>query len=125
MAEISLWVPVVSALAGGSLVGILNFLMRWQDRKAEERRHLRELMFKSAVEEWKQHSTMAIETYKLGKKTAIEPLLTYIIHLMKLAEVLIDGDITKENLSKKMTQVNDVMREVRKFTVSPSKKESE
>ena len=81
-------------------------------------------MFKSAVEEWKQHCTMAIETMKVGKKTAIEPLVTYIIYLMKLSDVLIDGKITKENLSQKLPQVNEVMMEVKKFT-SPPKKENE
>lgn len=116
MTEIQIWIPAATALAGGGLVGLINFAMRWQDRKAEERRHLQELMFKSAVEEWKQHCTMAIETMKAGKKTAIEPLVTYIVHLMKLSEVLIDGKITKEKLSQKLIEVSEVMKEVKKFT---------
>lgn len=124
MAEISPWVPVVSALAGGVLVGIINFAMRWQDRKAEEKRHFQELIFKTAVEEWKQHCTLAIETMKAGKKTVIEPLVTYLVHLIKVSEMLIDGKITKENLSQKLAEVNELMRDVKKFTALP-KKENE
>jgi hypothetical protein len=124
--QIAYWVPLLSAVVGGVLVGIINFAMRWQDRKSEERRHLRELMFRSAVEEWKQHSMFAIEVMKMttGKKIAMEPLVTYIVHLLKLSEVLIDGKITKENLSQKFTEVNEVMMEVKKFTMPP-KKENE
>ncbi len=119
MAEMSPWFPVVSTLAGGGLVGIINLAMRWQDRKSEESRHLRELIFKTAVEEWKQHCELAIETMKAGKKTVIEPLVTYLVHLMKLSEVLIDEKITKENLSQKLTEVSEVMKEVKKFTALP------
>jgi len=54
--DIPYWVPIATAFAGGALVGAINFAMRWQDRKSEENRHLRELVYKSAVEEWKQHS---------------------------------------------------------------------
>ena len=124
--QIPYWVPLLSAVVGGVLVGIINFAMRWQDRKSEERRHLRELMFRSAIEEWKQHSMFAIEVMKMttGKKIAMEPLVKYIVHLLKLSEVLIDGKITKENLSQKFTEVNEVMMEVKKFTMPP-KKENE
>jgi hypothetical protein len=121
MADVPAWVPIVSALAGGGLVGIINLAMRWQDRKAEEKRHFQELMFKTAVEEWKQHCTLAIETMKAGKKTVIEPLVTYLIHLMKLSEMLIDGKITKENLSKKLAEVHEVTRVVKEFTALPKK----
>ena len=125
MADVPAWVPnLVSALAGGLLVGTINFAMRWQDRKAEEKRHFQELIFKSAVEEWKQNFTLGIELMKVGKKTAVEPLVTYLIHLIKLSEVLMAGKITKENLSQKLTEVSEVMREVEKFT-APPKKENE
>jgi len=125
MADVPAWVPnLVSALAGGLLVGTINFAMRWQDRKAEEKRHFQELIFKSAVEEWKQNCTLGIELMKVGKKTAVEPLVTYLIHLIKLSEVLMAGKITKENLSQKLTEVSEVMREVEKFT-APPKKENE
>ncbi len=122
-ADIPYWVPIATAFAGGALVGVINFAMRWQDRKSEEKRHLRELVYKSAVEEWKQHSMFAIELMKMktGKKIALEPLVTYLIHLLSLSEALIDGKITKENLSQKLTEVSEVMKEVKKFTVLPKK----
>jgi len=127
MAEISPWLPVVSALAGGGLVGIINLVTRWQDRKSEERRHIRELMFKTAVEEWKQHSTFVIELMKMktGKKIAAEPLVTYLVHLIKLSEVLMEGKTTKDNISQKLTEVSELMKEVKKFTAPPKKENDE
>lgn len=122
MNEINCLIPLLSALAGGALVGILNFLKDWQNRKSEEKRHLQELMFKSAVEEWKQDRVMALEVMKTGKKVSIEPLLTYIIQLMKVSEKLTDGELTKENVLKKLTEVREFMNEVKKFTALPKKK---
>jgi hypothetical protein len=77
-ADIPYWVPIATAFAGSALVGAINFAMRWQDRKSEEKRHIRELVYNSAVEEWKQNSAFAIETLKMktGKKIAMEPLVT-------------------------------------------------
>ena len=123
MADVPAWVPIVSALAGGLLVGTINFAMRWQDRKAEEKRHSRELIFKAAVEEWKQNCTLSIEILKMnkGQKVEIEPLVTYLVHLLKLSEVLLDSKLTKENLSQKLTEVSEVMKEVKKFTALPKK----
>jgi len=123
MNEVPYWVPLVSAVAGGALVGIFNLFKDWQNRKSEEKRHLQELMFKSAVEEWKQHSIFAIEVMKMktGKKIAISPLVTYLVHLLKLSEVLFDQKITKENLSQKFSEIDEVMNELKKFTVPPNK----
>ena len=126
MADVTAWVPTISALAGGLLVGTINFAMRWQDRKAEEKRHSRELIFKAAVEEWKQSCALSIEILKMnkGQKIEIEPLVTYLVHLLKLSEVLLDSKLTKGNLSQKLAEVSEVMKEVKKFTALP-KKENE
>ena len=44
--------------------------------------------------------------------------------IVQRSRVLIDGKITKENLSQKLTEVSEVMKEVKKFTVL-SKEENE
>jgi hypothetical protein len=121
MADVPAWVPIVSALAGGALVGAINFAMRWQDRKAEGKRHLRELIFKAAIEEWKQHWAFAIESNKVGKKAFMQPLLAYLVHQMKLSDVLLEAKITKENLSTKLAEVDEIMDEYKKFMVSHEK----
>jgi hypothetical protein len=120
MADVPVWIPIVSAVAGNAIVGVINFAMRRQDRKAEEKRHLRELLFKSAVEEWKQHFSFAIEANKAtGTKTFVQPLLSYMVHQMKLSDVFLEGKITKENLSAKLVEVSEVMEELKKYVDQP------
>jgi hypothetical protein len=44
---------------------------------------------------------------------------------LKLSDVLIDGEITKENLSRKLTEVSEVMKEVKKFTQPSQEKDKQ
>lgn len=121
--ELLPWAPIIGALGGAFVTGLVAFGINLVNKKYEARRHSQELIFKSAVEEWKQHFASAIEVMKMktGKKIEIEPLITYLVHLLKLSEVLIDGTITKQNLSQKLTEVDEVMKEVKKFTRPPKK----
>lgn len=123
LTELLPWAPIIGALGGAFVTGLVAFGINLVNKKYEEKRHSQELIFKSAVEEWKQHSVFAVEVMKMktGKNIAIEPLITYLVHLLKLSEVLIDGKITKENLSQKLTEVSEVMNEVKKFTQPPKK----
>lgn len=119
MTDVPAWIPIVSAMAGGALVGFFNLAMRWQDRKAENKRQFRELMFKCAIEEWKQHWAFAIESNKIGKRTYMRPLLLYLVHQMKLSDALLEGKITKENLSARLAEVDEIMKEIDKLTGGP------
>ena len=122
MADVPVWVPLVSAIAGGSLVGVFNFAMRWQDRRAEGKRHLREIAFKAAIEEWKQHLSFAVEVNKTtGRKSFVQPLIAYLIHQIKISDIFLEGEITKENLSAKFSEVDKIMEELNKFTGTPKK----
>jgi hypothetical protein len=44
---------------------------------------------------------------------------------MKLSEVLMDGKTTKENISQKLTEVSEIMKEVKKFTALPKKEDEQ
>lgn len=116
--EISYWVPVATALAGGGLVAVINFAMRWQDRKSEERRHLHELLLNAALEHWKQSCTIFIEKMKAGQSVSLPPIETNIIYLLKLADILLDTKITKDNIKNKLSEIHAFTYEVEKFIES-------
>ena len=114
---------VLGTLGGAILGGLFTTLIAFINKRTEEKRHFRELIFKSAVEEWKQHNIMSIEAMKAGRKVAMEPLLTYIFQLMQISEKLNSGELTKENVLQKLTEVREFMKEVKKFTAIPKEKE--
>lgn len=120
--EIPYWVPFATALAGGGLVGIINFAKDWLNRKSEEQRHLRELMFNAAVENWKQACAFAIEQGKMGHNSQIAPLESFIIQMMKLSSVLMREPVTKENITDKLKELKDFSDTVAKFFPPPSQK---
>jgi len=113
--EIPYWAPVLTALAGGSLVGIFNFIKDWQNRKSEERRHFREVMLNTALEHWKQSSQVWLEMGNRGKKVSLLPIESNIIYLMKLSEVLMDNKITKDNILDKLKEVREVTLKVEEY----------
>ena len=111
MANIPIWLPVVSALVGGGLVGLINFAMSWQDRKLEERKHFNELVFNAALENWKQACQFAREH---SGGVAIAPLDVYIIHMLKLSEIFTKGELTKERIPEKLRANRELINEERK-----------
>lgn len=103
----TLWIPVVSAI-GSSLV--TAFVVLWTarlNRKTEEKKHLRSLLFNTAIENWKTQVGIIKET-----GGSIVPIDSFIIHMFKLSEIL-DEEITKENIPtkiKKIREITDVMQ---------------
>lgn len=109
MAEMSPWFPVVTALAGGSLVGVINFAINFVNKKSEERRHLREIAFNTAFKYWKQHCDHALEQQKLqDRQSEILPLDAYVIHILKLSEILLDKKTNKENIEAKLKEIHEI-----------------
>ena len=122
---VPLWVPVATAAVGALTVGIFNLATNWQNKRFEERKHHKELMLNIALEQWKQSAQFVIEQSKLGKSNAIMPLETYVIHMTKLSEVLNESNITKDNISKKLSEVHEVSVEVEAFYREEEKKEKD
>ncbi|MBJ6749557.1 hypothetical protein [Geomonas anaerohicana] len=114
VASVPAWVPVVSALGGGLVVGVLNVLNNWLNKKFEEKKHHKELMLSLAVEHWKQSKDLFIQSVHNGRRASLQPLDTYIIHMMKLAEVL-GTEITKDELVFKLKEVDEVMSVVENY----------
>jgi len=105
MTDVPVWVPLLSAALGGSLVGLFNFFTNLVNKKSEERRHFREILFSAALSNWKEDRDALLNFRKEGYKVELSPIDTYIIHLMKLAEVLKDENLTSENIAAKLDEV--------------------
>lgn len=112
---VPVWVPIASAFAGGIAVAITNYITNWQNRKTEERKHLKELIFKTAVENWKQHNDTAIELLKLKKSVTVMPFESHLVNLITLSDTLLDSRLTKDNAVQKVKAAFEISDEVDKY----------
>ncbi len=96
----TLLATAIGALSSGATAIIILII----NKRSEERRHLRELAMKAALENWLYMSKAAAER---GARRL--PLDVFVVHMLKLSEALTSRDLTADNLAAKL-------REVQRFT---------
>ncbi len=112
------WIPVIAAIGGGFVSGAILLINNWINKRSEERKHLNEIMLNVALEHWKQACMVAIEKMKLGSRTSILPLESYIVYVMKLTDVLLTQKVTKNNIVDKLKEIHEISDEVTKFVIA-------
>lgn len=85
--------PAVSAvlggLAGAATTGLLTLLGQWLTRRSDERRHILDLCFKTAITNWERDTEMAkSRSSATGQRIAISPLDLYVIHMLELTKLV-------------------------------------
>jgi hypothetical protein len=108
--------PEMLAVLGtlvGALIGSLStLLITWLNKKSDERKHLRELVVNAAIESWKQHVSAAVAK---NISVAIMPLDTYIIHMIKFSELILDKEINASNIEKKLAEITEVVNKAEEY----------
>lgn len=119
-----IWIPVIAAIGGGLVSGIILLVNNWINRKSEERKHLRQIMLDAAIEHWKQTCSFALEQSKMnpGRTISILPFEVNMIYIMNLTSILSSGGITKANIQQKLREVREITDEVTKFIESDEKR---
>ena len=102
-------VVILSAIVSGlcsaiTAIGIVAFTKR-----SDERRHLRELIMRTAVENWKLVTQIAHES-----KLPLMPLDVYLLHMLKFSEILLTKNITPDEIDEKIRDVNTVVERAAK-----------
>jgi len=113
-ASISIWIPVLSALGGSLITGLFGYFLNKTNKKSEERKHLKTLVFNAATENHK----VAFEWLKrMDDKKAdpkILPLEGSLLHMVKVADLLFDEKITEANLPDKVKEITEYMKLIEK-----------
>jgi hypothetical protein len=92
---------VLAAGIGAIVAGGVSAVNTWLIHRSEERRQIRELAVRAAIEEWTKHM-------EIGEKCSIEtqPLDLYLIHAMYFIKAL-DGSLrTKEEIRDHLRNVH-------------------
>ncbi len=105
-------VAIFSALAG-AMPGLISGFFA---RKADDKKHLRELVMKTTAENWR---------FIAENSNAILPFEHYMIHTAMMCDLAFSSDeITKETTDAHLIKVDAVMEALRThaLSVSPKKK---
>jgi hypothetical protein len=89
---------------GGALIGALpGLISTLLNRRAEDKRHFNELVFKAATESWKLVA-------EKSASSRLSPLEHYIIHTAKMCEFAFSGEkITPESTAQRLKEIDAVM----------------
>lgn len=95
-----------SSIAGVSITALFNYLNTRLTKQSEERRHQRELIIKAAIDNWKQATDIAMASPFVER---INPLDSYIIHMIKFSELLVDDKVDSSNVTAKLAELRSFM----------------
>jgi hypothetical protein len=87
-----------SAALLGALVGTCGTLfVTWISKRSEERRHLREITTRTAVEYWAKRHEMVLAHPTPGESYQLMPLDGYVVHLVALSKLLEGSNLSEES----------------------------
>ena len=95
-ATATLLAGAIGALSSGVTATVILLITK----RSEERRHLRELAMKAALENWHVVSEAAARAGQPGL-----PLDVFLVHMFKLAQALNSSDLSPETLAAKLRDV--------------------
>ena len=103
-------VGVFSAVVAAAVTGIIQLLGGWLERRAADKRHLRDLALQTAVEKFKIEKARSIELREKGTKWIPPVFDAYIIHTMRLIEIAQDTSLTTEQMLVRLQSLKDFSR---------------
>src|SRR5712692_9160316 len=96
---------LLGVIVGGLITAIPASFTFWIGKRSEERRHLRELAFRAAIDNWKYVSELA----KGHPNAVIESLDVFLLHMLKLSEVATRDGLTPNNVGTRMREVMEIV----------------
>lgn len=116
--ESEMIILLVATLSGAIIGGSISIIITLLNKRAEDRRHLRETLIKTAMENWKISVKIVQENARsVGKLLPIYPLDDYIIHFYALWNLLTKKKIGQKDIDeviKKAGGLNKMLEESRK-----------
>lgn len=89
------WAAILAASVAGLFSTITAIVVIVYTKRSDERRHLRELIVRTAIENWKEVGEVA---RRAGANHM--PLDVYIVHMLKFSEIMTRKNVTPEDLAE-------------------------
>jgi len=98
--------PILGTLAGAIIGATATVIVTLLARRADEKKHLRELCFKAGIENWKEAAQFARE--RGGKITSLDH---YILHMKLFSENVIEKELSPQQLASALQDVQRLEKE--------------
>jgi len=102
---------MIGALLGSIIGAGGTILVTFINKRAETRRHSRELAVKWAIESWRTHFE-AMMTSKRGQ--TIVPVEDYIFHAFLMSDALLSSSPSEEGIILAMNESNEILKRIAK-----------
>lgn len=95
-------IAVLGTLGGAIIAGICTVAVAFINKRSEEKKHFRELVIKTASENWK---------YVAEKSTAtiMPPLHTYIVNTVQMCDLAMTKRLSPETVKQKLKESSEIM----------------
>ncbi len=97
---------IVAAAVGGGIAAIVGggftVLNLWLTRRSDERRQIRELAVRAAIENWKHYDEVSKRHGGIA-----QPLDVYILHATRLVSAIDGADLTPDEIRKRIRHALD------------------
>lgn len=108
---------VAGTLGGVLITAIASVVTTFINKRSEERKHLATLTTNAAIEHWNR-------LHEGRKGEDILPLDIYLVHMAKLAQEVLNGEISKENIAVKLRDIDEIVTEMQKYAESVTSKKT-
>jgi len=99
---------LVVGTLGGALIGSFStIIITLITKNSEERKHFRGLVINTAFESWKSRVEMA-KIQSSHHNVQILPLDNYIVHMLKISELVFSKKINKENIENILKEADEI-----------------
>lgn len=95
-------IAVIGTLGGTFIGGLFTAVATLINKQSEEKRHFRELVVKTASEHWSRVA-------QLPTTKSIPPLTDYIVHTVKMCDLVFNKELTSKNVKPKLEEISALM----------------
>ncbi len=103
-------VGVFSAIFAAGVSALFQLINGWRERIAADKRHLRDLALKTAIEKFKIETDLPAHFAKSGKEWKQPPFDAYVIHAVRLMEIAQDTSLSTDEVARKLSGLRDFSR---------------
>lgn len=109
------WIGVIGTLGGALLGSFSTYMITRLNKKSEEKRQLREIAIKAAIEKFNYEKESAYKEVAKGRSVILMPLDDTIIKMTKLMELTLDGDVSPDNIESKLAEIYELGEKIQQY----------
>lgn len=102
------WIPVIAAMGGSLVMGIVNCYINHTNKKSEEKKHLATLSVNAAIENWKR-------VHEDRKGEDVTPIDIYMVHMTKLIQEILNDNVSEKNVADKLKKIDNIVDAMKKY----------